>query len=284
MASNRVKKISISTKKLYFCEKYSFTRMNRKIFATVIVLMAFPFLSMAQNRNGIKARPKQLFKLEDLIPGGSTYYLNSVPPSKYTAWWGDECLHLELDKVSVIDKKAYDGKTLFTLSDINEALGNQGTLRHLYSVSFPSERTEVLFSNYYKLFLVDWKEKKVVWSLPLDTTATATDFHEESRNLAFVKDHNLYVTNAEGKTAAVSTDGTLTLTYGGSVHRDEFGIRERLAAWVTDKFFARALILGEVILFCTHQSYPPLPHNRQMLLLYSRLQNTNHLLRFASVP
>ena len=112
--------------------------MNRKIFATVIVLMAFPFLSMAQNRNGIKARPKQLFKLEDLIPGGSTYYLNSVPPSKYTAWWGDECLHLELDKVSVIDKKAYDGKTLFTLSDINEALGNQGTLRHLYSVSFPS--------------------------------------------------------------------------------------------------------------------------------------------------
>ena len=55
--------------------------MNRKIFATVIVLMAFPFLSMAQNRNGIKARPKQLFKLEDLIPGGSTYYLNSVPPS-----------------------------------------------------------------------------------------------------------------------------------------------------------------------------------------------------------
>ena len=66
--------------------------------------------------------------------------------------------------------------------------------------------------------------------------------------------------------------------------RDEFGIRERLAAWVTDKFFARALILGEVILFCTHQSYPPLPHNRQMLLLYSRLQNTNHLLRFASVP
>ena len=186
--------------------------MNRKIFATVIVLMAFPFLSMAQNRNGIKARPKQLFKLEDLIPGGSTYYLNSVPPSKYTAWWGDECLHLELDKVSVIDKKAYDGKTLFTLSDINEALGNQGTLRHLYSVRFPSERTEVLFSNYYNLFLVDWKEKKVVWSLPLDTTASASDFNEESRNLAFVKDHNLYVTNAEGKTAAVSTDGTLTLT------------------------------------------------------------------------
>ena len=68
--------------------------MNRKLFATAILLMAFPFLSMAQNkRNGIKASPKRLFTIEDLIPGGSTYYQNSVPPSKYKAWWGDECLH-----------------------------------------------------------------------------------------------------------------------------------------------------------------------------------------------
>lgn len=199
--------------------------MNRKLFATALLLMAFPFLSMAQNkRNGIKARPKQLFTIEDLIPGGSTYYQNSVPPAKYTAWWGNECLHLELDRVTVIDKKAYDGKTLFTLNDINEALGSGTTLHHLYSVSFPSEHTEVLCSTYYNMYLVDWKQKKVVWSLPLDTAASATDFNETSRNLAFVKDHNLYVTNAEGKTSAVSTDGTFTLTYGESVHRDEFGI------------------------------------------------------------
>ena len=55
------------------------TNMNRKLLATAVLLMAFPFLSMAQNkRNGIKARPKQLFTIEDLIPGGSTYYQNSL--------------------------------------------------------------------------------------------------------------------------------------------------------------------------------------------------------------
>ena len=42
-------------------------------------------------------------------------------------------------------------------------------------------------------------------------------------NEAIVKDHNLYVRTAT-TTKAVSSDGSLDITYGESVHRDEFGI------------------------------------------------------------
>lgn len=42
-------------------------------------------------------------------------------------------------------------------------------------------------------------------------------------NEAIVRNHNLYVKTANGE-KAVSTDGTLDITYGESVHRDEFGI------------------------------------------------------------
>ena len=41
-----------------------------------------------------------------------------------------------------------------------------------------------------------------------------------------MKDWNLFVTTADGKTHQVSTDGSRELQYGQSVHRDEFGINK----------------------------------------------------------
>ena len=39
-----------------------------------------------------------------------------------------------------------------------------------------------------------------------------------------MKDDNLFITNAEGKTSQLTTDGSRNIVYGKSVHRDEFGI------------------------------------------------------------
>ena len=58
------------------------------------------------------------------------------------------------------------------------------------------------------------------------TGAYANDMSHYSHNEAFVKDWNLYVKTADGKTHQVSTDGSRELQYGLSVHRDEFGIRK----------------------------------------------------------
>ena len=58
----------------------------------------------------IMAQKKQ-FTLDDLLPGGKTYYQNSVPENKYLTLWGNECVMLEVDRCYVIDKKT--GKVLY---------------------------------------------------------------------------------------------------------------------------------------------------------------------------
>ena len=39
---------------------------------------------------------KRLFTINDLIPGGSTYYQASMPETEYLTWWGDACIKLDM--------------------------------------------------------------------------------------------------------------------------------------------------------------------------------------------
>ena len=70
---------------------------------------------------------------------------------------------------------------------------------------------------------MDFKAKKTVWKQSTEGE-TFADWNAKSRAVAFVKDDNLYVTDAEGKTRQLTTDGSHDIVYGQSVHRDEFGI------------------------------------------------------------
>jgi dipeptidyl-peptidase-4 len=64
----------------------------------------------------------------------------------------------------------------------------------------------------------------VVWHATLSPEAGNTDWNKPSKSMAYTSRHNLFVLTADGKTHQVSTDGSQDLTYGASVHRDEFGI------------------------------------------------------------
>lgn len=72
--------------------------------------------------------------------------------------------------------------------------------------------------------VVDFKSGKKVWGQEYPADATALDRSPSSNSLAFVRQHNLYVTTKEGQTMAVSSDGSNDLVYGETVHRNEFGI------------------------------------------------------------
>ena len=39
---------------------------------------------------------KRLFTINDVIPGGSTYYQASMPETEYLTWWGDACIKLDM--------------------------------------------------------------------------------------------------------------------------------------------------------------------------------------------
>lgn len=176
------------------------------------------------------AQTKKSFTLDDLMWGGSNYW-NLQPRNLYTAWWGDRLMETDTDEVKYLrDEKGRPANgTAFTAEEVNAALDEptQGKVRNLTYARFPyTGRPEVLLHTNKINLIYDWKQKKVVWTGPFALGAAAIDFNTASRSEAYVKDWNLYVTTADGKTHRVSVDGSRELVYGQSVHRDEFGIHK----------------------------------------------------------
>ncbi|MGP1351297.1 MAG: DPP IV N-terminal domain-containing protein [Hoylesella marshii] len=185
-----------------------------------ILLMAFlaniALMTTAQNK---------LFTLEDLNFGG-TNYRNMIPENRYATWWGDELVRQDADKCTLIDKASGKEKTLFTLDALNRWAGtdDQTKVRSLYYTLFPyAGKPLVLVDNGKERMLIDFKSKKRVWR-----QSSADEQHAEwnaaSRAVAFVRNDNLFVTDAAGKTHQLTTDGSREIVYAQSVHRDEFGI------------------------------------------------------------
>ncbi len=170
---------------------------------------------------------KRLFTINDLIPGGFTYYGSSVPENKQLTWWGDECIEQDIHECRIINKKDGSLQTLITLEQINNILlaADRKLVHHLYYTSFPyAEKPLVLIGDSSRRTLIDWEANKVVWKVDLDPKANNEDWSKDSRSHAYTIDHNLFVLTADGKTHQVSSDGSIDLVYGESVHRDEFGI------------------------------------------------------------
>lgn len=205
--------------------------MNIRLLTLVTLMIATPINIMAQN-NQIKARQRKPFTIEDLIPGGATYYQSSVAKRAYTAWWGDELVILDYDSCSLADKKnnLSAGKRIFMLNEINSILNGEGMrISHFFYASFPyPDQPLVELTSNGKRALVDWKAKKVVWKQDSNNNTQASEWNSMSKNLAYVKDHNLYVTDGNNSTSQLTTDGSSDIIYGQSVHRDEFGISKGL--------------------------------------------------------
>ena len=170
------------------------------------------------------AQEKKLFTLDDLLPGGKTFYQHSSPEQKHYEWWGDELVQLDIDEV-----RRTDGTVLFTLNDINAILKAAGKREasHLLTIEFHDGNAPVLLyqnagSKEYEH--IDWQAKAIVSSTPLALDGENDDFCDASRCVAYTVGHNLKVAKPDGTIVAVSKDGSLDLVYGESVHRNEFGI------------------------------------------------------------
>ena len=147
----------------------------------------------------MQAQDKKLFTLEDLNFGG-TNYRNMRPENRYTTWWGDELMHLDVESVSLINKVNASEKHLFTLSDLNTWAGLEGenVVRTLLNAKFPySGESLVLVSNKTKRMLVDFKAKKLVWS---QDKKGSLEWNAKSKADAYLDKDNLFVRTADGKT------------------------------------------------------------------------------------
>ena len=185
-----------------------------------VLVMLATFTGMTANAQNRK------FTLEDLNFGGNNYH-NMIPGNRYLAWWGDQLVRLDVEECYTVNKKTGEEKLLFTLDDVNKWAGTEADsakIHHLLYASFPyPDKPIVLIGRKNERLLIDFKAKKRVWKQKAEGE-THADWNAHSRAVAFVKNENLYVTDAEGTTRKLTTDGSHDIVYGQSVHRDEFGI------------------------------------------------------------
>ncbi|MGN1376048.1 MAG: DPP IV N-terminal domain-containing protein [Prevotella sp.] len=168
--------------------------------------------------------------LEDLNFGGNNYY-NMIPKNKSLIWWGDNLVRTDSVGCFIVDKNNGKEKLLFNNDDINKWASLEG--QHKVSIyicsyydrlKFPySDKSLVMVANDEERMLVDFKKKSVVWRQKTKDEDNE-EWNPSSKAVAFVKENNLYVTDAEGNITQVTTDGSREIVYAQSVHRDEFGI------------------------------------------------------------
>jgi len=167
------------------------------------------------------------FTLEDLNFGGKNYR-HMRPANRYATWWGDELIRQDAEHCYTVEKKSGRESLLFDLDFINGAIGAKtisDSIHSLYYAEFPyPDKSVVLVSNSHKRYLVDFgKGKKTVWSQTCENESNE-EWNAQSKAVAFVRDDQLYITDDDGNTRQLTTDGSHDIVYAQSVHRDEFGI------------------------------------------------------------
>ena len=168
----------------------------------------------------------KVFTLEDLNFGGNNYR-NMVAKNRWYTWWGDELIHQDIDVCYLVNKKNGKETKLFGINDINQAIGNTKDIKvhALYNAEFPfAGKSIVMVNNGSKTYYVDWKKRKLVSEQDYEDGESLLEANAQQTAFAYLKDSNLYVRDSKGKTIQLSTDGSRSIVYGQSVHRDEFGI------------------------------------------------------------
>ena len=192
---------------------YNHDRTMKKINLLAALLAAFMTLPVAAQKQ---------FTLEDLNFGG-TNYANMIPQSRTYRWWGDQLVRLNADTCWTVDQKNGKEKVFITRAKLNKGLGAD-SVKSLNALSFPyADQPLAMVGGKDTRRLIDFKARKQVWSQPRGDEQAA-EWNKQSRANAYVKDDNLYVTDGDGNTRQVTSDGSRDLVYGQSVHRNEFGI------------------------------------------------------------
>ena len=182
------------------------------------VLFSLPYLPMT-------AQEKKLFTLEDLNYGG-TNFRNLQPENKWFSWWGDQLMYLEAEEGGLVDQKG-NQQSVFLLKDLGEGWHSA------YSAEYPyPQQPLVLLENSRQRVLYNWETKQITWTQNCEGENNS-DWNKQSKAVAYVKDSQLFVRDADNNEHQLTTDGSRNVVYGSAVHRNEFGI-EKGTFWSPD--------------------------------------------------
>ena len=168
------------------------------------------------------------FTLEDLNFGGKNFQ-NMRAENRYTTWWGDQIVHLDKDKCTIVNPNTLKETTLFTLDDINNIPSKSNidrTVRSLYQVSFPSANQPLVqIATGKELLTVNFKTKWIEDAIEIVPGTQVQAYNKMSGAMAYVLKDQLFVCDKAGNITQLTTDGSRNIVYGEAVHRNEFGIK-----------------------------------------------------------
>ena len=179
-------------------------------------------LSAALTIGNLMAQELKMPTLDDLLPGGETYrYAENLYGLQ---WWGDVLVKPEIDRMVTVDLRNGKETLLAEIDDISDILKKDGIDTNLPSLQnvqllWPGE-SKILVRTRTSYYVLDWKNKTVVAKQEMPRGAANADFNNNSCNLAYTINNNLYV---NGKQLTDEPEG---IVVGQSVHRNEFGINK----------------------------------------------------------
>ena len=191
----------------------------KKINTVLIALIAFHFSLFTP----MSAQDQKRFTLEDLNFGGVNYR-NPQPKNLWVPWWGDQLMYQDAEEGGIIAKDK-SRTALFTLDEVNATLKTEPSSMHsAFMAEYPyADQSLVLLSNDTIQILYDFRLKQTKMVQHIQGTGNQ-DWNKTSRAIAYTKDWQLYVRDANDQEYQLSSDGSREMVYGQSVHRDEFGI------------------------------------------------------------
>jgi dipeptidyl-peptidase-4 len=112
------------------------------------------------------------------------------------------------------------------LAAINTALRNakQDTLTRLPLIEWIEEHT-MRFTTKNASIYYDWINNTATANI-IPANAEHNDIHAASKAMAYVKDNNLFIIDANNDIQQITKDGSDDIVYGQAVHRNEYGINK----------------------------------------------------------
>lgn len=186
----------------------------------ILVVLFGPFIAVAQGEK---------LTLNDAVTKRFThYYPKSLPQLQWIAGtnrlcWIDTANNAQqLVAIDADDEPGIVPDVLLSVDDIRATLGSYESERMPQLQWIDAD--QLFFKHQRTYYAMSVSSKSVLWKLELPAEAEHPSISPDKKRCAYIKDHNLYILNADGKVTQITSDGAPGLVYGQAVHRSEFGI------------------------------------------------------------
>lgn len=191
-----------------------------RLISLAIIILVLPMKSTSQNS----------LTLEDLIPGGKTYYKYRADMPPILGWMGDKFVFLKKDSLRIFasSEKNNVSTEYLSLDKVNKALARAGYNKEMKSLrpAIADASSETLFLYNDKIYLYNVVSDSILGAFDFVKYMSGQYYSHNQRLLAYTKDNNLYLKSLDGDEVAVTNETDKGVVCGQSVHRNEFGINK----------------------------------------------------------